>query len=330
MSEVERSHSRKVFLGGALGVATAAGLWGGRAAHAAAGVSRNPSVDTAPSLPVTDARFVGETFFLDLGGEGLATVDSVDGGVVSADVIELRDEGGRTATKHIGNTKWGDIELKRGVDPQTRDWAKICIAAEPQPVNATVLAADARLTHTATMNFRGALIAELAFPALDAASNDGGFMTVRFAPDTIEYAKGSGRTLRAATRTDPRQWQVQSFKLTIDGFDEAARVSKVGAFTIKQGSAGELDFSNLKLSFPAANATKWITWHDDFVIAGNNGPAFEKTASLQLFNRDGGSLIELTFRGVGIVSVSASRDPDAGGTASATAELYVEDLAFKF
>lgn len=331
MAKARSSHSRKRFLGGVLGVAAAAGTWGTRSDQAqGAGTSSQASTESLTSeLTVTDARFVGETFYLDLGREGLATLKSVDGGVVFADVIESFADGGRAPEKVVGQIKWDDIVLKKGFTSTAVEWAQMAVAPEVQRASGTVLAADARLGHTATLTFHEALITEFGMPALDADSKEAGYVTVKFTPERIEYTKGSGQKL--AVPRDEERWLPANFKLDLDGVD-AARVSKIDAITIKQNMHELLEFSNLKLSFPADSAQKWIDWHEDFVIKGNNGEDFEKAANLKLYNEGGEQLIDLTFRGVGILSVTAPRDPDAVRKDSAAryvAELYFENIAIK-
>jgi hypothetical protein len=117
------------------------------------------------------------------------------------------------------------------------------------------------------LEFTDALITELGFPALDAASTDTARLTLRIWPP-----KGLRRVPGPALKSAPlaavqKRWSPADFRIRIDGLDKpCASVSKIDALTIKQKLSeqdvtkepGKLEFPNLVITLPeSAELAAW-------------------------------------------------------------------------
>ena len=77
-----------------------------------------------------------------------------------------------------------------------------------------------------------------------------------------------------------------------------------------------------------ASAADWRNWHEDFVIGGNNGPAQEKSGTLELLTPNMASaLMTLTFAGLGIHRLQPVPAASEAISPRVRASLYCEKAA---
>ena len=76
------------------------------------------------------------------------------------------------------------------------------------------------------VEFTDALVTEIGFPALDAASRDAFELTVRLSADTIRRGAGSGASALGSAGTKKRAL-VSNFSVSLDNLD-LKRVSRIG------------------------------------------------------------------------------------------------------
>lgn len=215
--------------------------------------------------------------------------------------------------------------------------------------NGAIMTADYNYRERARLHFSNALITEVGFPALDAASKDACKMVIKFSPKYTRSAippRGGGSSTRPG-RAAQKKWLPSNFRLSIQGLEEAcARVNKIGALVIKQqmteSAIGDerdyqwelaaLEIPNLVLTCPESHAEQLYDWHEDFVIRGNNGPDKEKGGTLEYLAPNlKDAFFTLTFKGLGIFKLAPEKvESGSENIRRVKAELYCEEIKFDY
>jgi len=329
----ESKLDRRGFLAGAAGltgVALSVGAW--KPVFAMESTSAGVVRDLVPAV-----QKVGEiSFTLDSAPAGFLSF--AVGGNATSDVIEQKVEGELFTRKHIAGVKYEDITINfgTGMSKGFYDWIKSSFSGQATPHSGAIAAADINFKVFQKMEFRNALITEIGFPALDAASKDAAKMTLKFQPEFTRMTKVGG-TVGAAPHVQ-QKWLVSNFKLTINGLN-TNYVSKVDAINVKleYAAAGETRFDqlvginipNMKIRIAEAHAQDFVAWHEDFVINGNNSTENEKIGSLSFLSTDlKTEFFRLDFSGLGIFAL----DPDplmrTDTIRQTTAQLYCDKSIF--
>ncbi len=211
-----------------------------------------------------------------LDGEVCGALTSVTGGSIYAEFATEKIGIDHLARKHLAGVKYEDIALEVGVGMSARfyDWIKESLQpGKLSRKDGTIYVCDYDYHPRGSLAFTHALISEVSFPALDAASKNAAKLTVKLAPELIR-----------SSRTPPK---------AIDGLD-CTHVNKIGPLVARQAvverAVGELrdyerepshwDFGNLTVTLPESHAEGWHQWHEDFVIKGENDEGKEKNGSL--------------------------------------------------
>lgn len=259
----------------------------------------------------------------------------VGGGAVYADVISELDAGASFARKQLGSPRYEAFDVPVGFSMSSRlfDWIASSWGPEPEKSDGAVLALDYALDIKTETAFAGSFITQTTIPALDASSVSAKDVVVRIQPELIDRKAGAGKLSFAAKQ---KLWRTSRFRLQIAGLD-CTKVSRIDAFTVKRavtevasGSGGvtlvpgHIEFPNLRITFAQATAKTWTDWHEDFVVAGNNGDDFERTGSLSFLSVNmKKELGRIELGHLGIVRLQAA----AGQPSRMTAELYCEQMA---
>ena len=285
----------------------------------------------------TDPPGLGQ-FALRLGvgpGQDITLLAQPSGGAVFADVIAEADASAPVLKKHLGTAKYEDLVLPIGsvMSSALLGWLASSWGSEPQPQDGSVLALDQHLTIRSETAFTGGLIAETAFPALDAANKDLGRVVITIVPATVQTAGGAGALSFASIKQ--KLWHSAHFRLELADLDCNA-VSRIDPFTVRRrvesvvsGSGGTevvpglIEFPNLTVTLAQAHATTWSDWHHDFVVLGNNDDSFEREGALVFLSPDLKSeLSRIELHHVGIVRLA----PTPGQPTRVSAELYCEEM----
>ncbi|MEI6653805.1 MAG: phage tail protein [Verrucomicrobiota bacterium] len=287
--------------------------------------------------------FVAGKYAIELDGVMAGWVESTDGGNAVADVVvEKLGAGAATAKKHLSNVKYEDISITcgTGMSKGFYQWIKASMDGKATRKNGAIHTLNVQNQVNSMRNFYNALISEIGFPALDAASKDAAKMTIKFTPEYTRFKAGAGAAPKPSTVWP---WLASRFILEIDGLD-CTRVNKIEAIVVKQAfvdnpvGAGRdyqkepahLEIPNLVVSLPEAAAGSFQSWFDDFVINGNNGDDVEKSGTLSWMTLDGKLVLGvLEFSHLGIFKLAP--DPtQSDGIRRVKAEMYCERMAFDF
>ena len=258
------------------------------------------------------------------------------GGVVGSDLATYASSqvvsinvSGSAAQKHIGGVKYEDMEISVGPDAGSPlfDWISSSLLMRFQRKNGALDTTDG------SRAFFNALISEVRFPVLDAASTAMKGIAVRFSPEYTRYTKGA--TKAAASRTT--LFSSSGFRFTLDGvntkgirrIDELAikvkvAESAVGELRDYQKEPTTIEYPNIRLYVSPADAADFIAWHEDFVLKGNCGDDREKTGSIALLASNGkDTAAELKLIHVGIFAL---HDVMLAGSRALQVDLYAERM----
>jgi len=287
-------------------------------------------------------------FALELDGVAAGWVSEVDGGHAVADVVTTILGADHLQKKHIGNVKYEEISvtMDAGMSIDLYKWLQDWLLGKAARKSGSIIYLDREDHEVSRLNFSYALITEVGFPALDAASKDAAKMTIKLQPEYTRRVRGSGQSVKVPA-SKQKKWLTSNFRLKIDGLDEStARVNKIEALTIKQKvvehpvgemrdyeqEATAVEIPNLVITLAESEAWPLYDWHEDFVLRGNNHQDKEKSGTLEFLAIDQKEvLFALEFRHLGIFKVTPDKmEAGAEGIRRVKAEMYCEDIRFTY
>lgn len=295
-----------------------------------------------------DRTYAAGKYGLELDGVFVGWLDSAEGGQASADVITEKMGPDQIAKKHIAGVKYEDITVTfgTGMSRQFYEWIKASFDHKYTRKNGAIITAQFNPKEYSRMEFHNALITEIGFPALDAASKDAAKMTIKFHPEYTRDIRGTVQW-NAPKPPPQKQWLPANFRLKIDGLDDAtSRVNKIEAIVLKQKNVehavgemrdyeqepGALEVPNLVFTTSDGSADALYQWFDDFVINGNSGDDQEKNGYLEFLSPDMKEvLFRLDFKHLGIFKLTPEKvEAGAESIRRVKAEMYCEAMSFSF
>ncbi len=299
--------------------------------------------------PAPDAvrSYVSGNYMLTLDGKNCGFIKSVDGGAITAEVINEPSGPSYFTKKHIGQPKYEDFTMQVGfsMDKSVYDWIAQSWAGKYSRKNGSLIAADRNLQAQSERQFSEALLTETTIPAMEGSSKEPAYMTIRFSPEVTRIQKAGGKIPAEYGKNEQKVFLPSNFRLQIDGLD-CSKVAKIESFTVKQttvtddiGDArdyakepGKLDFPNLRITIAEETSQPFLDWHQTFVVEGNNDEAAEKNGSLTLFA--GGQdkvLARIKFFKMGIYRIQPDKaEANADTIKRVTVEMYVERMEFEY
>lgn len=233
-----------------------------------------------------------------LDGETCGLLQGLTGGSIYAEFVTEKIGVDRLSKKHLAGVRYEDISLEVGTGMSARfyDWIKASLSGTAGGKDGAIYVCDYSYQPRGSLAFTRALVSEVSFPALDAASKDAAKLTVKLSPEMIRTSRTppkDGAKLGMPPPPKQKKWLPSNFRLEIDGLD-CTRVNKVGAIVARRAmtehAIGELrdyqrepshwEFGNLTVTLAQSHAEDWYKWHDDFVVRGDNGDDKEKHGSL--------------------------------------------------
>lgn len=254
----------------------------------------------------------------------------VEGGGAVGEVVHEQPGPDRIGHKHIGNVKYEDIKVVCGAGMAKIfwDWQNSYFAPNraPTPRSGAILTFDEDLKFVSGRDFSDAVVTELGFPALAAASNDAARLTMTLRPQSVRAsaARKPPKGLLAAKRP----WQVSDFRLKIGGLEAACgRASRIGALSLRRtpGSPVNVEAPDLVATFAEADVEPFSVWIEDFVIKGHNTQDRERTGTLEYLSPEGVVLFALKLDGLGVYKVAPDKDASAGPR-RVKVEMYCESM----
>lgn len=315
---------------------------GGTTAAAAAVVPALFNGQRAAAAAGGGQSYVSGHFALELDGEHAGWLQSAEGGYAVGEVVTEKLGGDWLAKKHIGNVKYEDISIVVDTAPAgpLLRWVQSTLDGAQKPTSGAIISTDERFREQSRLSFYNALVTEIGFPAMDAASKDAAKMTLKFKPEVTRNKRGGGGA--ALPPAPQKMWLPANFKISIGNLD-CSRVSKIEALSIKQKvtedavggerdyqrEPGKIDFPNVVITLPESHADDFFKWHEDFVINGNSTDAEEKAGKLSWLEPNGKEVASMTFKNMGIFKCAPDKmEAGAEGIRRVKAEMYCEEIRF--
>lgn len=298
---------------------------------------------------LTPAAYTANRFYLELDNRPAGWLYSAEGGQASTEVVQQRVAGGHPVRKHPGNVKFDDITLTcgTGMSRAFYDWIKHSLRYDHQRKEGAIVVGDYDFKETTTLEFQQGLLSEISLPALDATSKEPCKLTVKISPERTKMKfHDRSRSIRPVQIDARKQkmWLPCNFRLDIPGFN-CRRVNKIEALTIKQkvidNAIGEelvfekepvqIDFPNLVLTLPEADAKAWYDWHHSFVIDGKSDPDQEKGGHLEYLTPDMKTvLFTVKFHHLGIIKFTPDKlEAGSDKLRMVKIEMYCEQMEFE-
>jgi hypothetical protein len=287
--------------------------------------------------------FVSGRFGLEIDKTYCGAINQFEGGNFTADIILERTGQERIPRKRLGTPRIEPITVEAGLDMDKAwyDWIARTMSGEVVRKSGAVIEMDPSFKEIGRRNFTNALISEIEFPTLDAASKDPGKMTVSFVPEQLQLVAGSGKQYTPSGKL--KSWLASNFRLSIKGLEAATqRATKINGFAVKQAvnagspgaskfssvGPGPLEFPNLAVTVPEASSGPLYAWLDDFLVKGNNGPGTDRPGVLEFLAVDQKPLATLQLAGVGIFKLSTEGSSGAEKARQVKAEIFCQKMTF--
>jgi phage tail-like protein len=277
-------------------------------------------------------------------------VVGIDGGQFKSDPITYPRGGDFYVQKQAGRAKFEDISVTVGatMSPTFWKWVSASLAGKPERRNGAIVGYDFDFCERSRRTFFNALISEVGFPALDAASKNSATLSIKITPEWIEWKKGDGHSLRGGQAKDQmekqKKWLTSNFKFTLERFKagDTLRNCKIEAFSVKQTvidnpiggekfarkAVGRLELPQLVVTFPEAHLEEWMKWYDAAVREGNRKEQYTSGAITYYANDTRTELMRVELKGVSLLSVELEKyEAHKEGIAMAKATLNVEEMA---
>ena len=297
-------------------------------------------------MPAVDRTYAGGRYLLELDGADAGAIASAEGGYATSDVVEEKLGPGVLIRKHLAGVKYEDITIECGAGMASAfyKWLSDTLDLKIVRKDGALVTTDYNFREVSRLNFFHALVSEIAFPALDAASKDAAKLTVKLAPEYTRSVKGAGGGSAKVDQQRQKRWLPSNFRLKIDGID-CTKVSKIAPLVVKQtivsDTVGELreaekapahlEVPDLIVTVAESHAGDFVTWHQDFVVNGHNAQNNEKNGTLELLTPDMGTvLFTIGLFNLGIYKLAL--EPIRSGSENirrVTAAMYCEQMTFK-
>jgi phage tail-like protein len=301
-------------------------------------------------MPTNDrkAAYFGGRFVLELDDKKpVGFVTSIDGGQFKADPVASMVGSDQIVTRYAGKPKYDDITITVGMamSPSFWKWVKASLDNKPERRSGAIVGYDFNNCERTRRTFSNALISEVTFPALDAASKSGALLTVKFTPERLAYVDGDNSKLRMDQALNEavkqKRWLASNFKFGLEKFkgDDSLRNAKIEAFTVKQNvinnpvgpelesrkEVGRLELPSLQVSFAETQMKTWSDWFDKTVLKGN--PEQTTGAISYLASDYTTELMRVDLQNVGLASLEIEKyEAGKEGIARVKATLWVEAL----
>jgi phage tail-like protein len=280
-------------------------------------------------------------------------VYSCEGSGRIGDVVVEKQNERHLTKKHIGSLKYEDITVTCGLGMSKKfyHWAKHSFRDSVKRHNGAIHYCDYDGNILETLEFHQALVTELGFPGLDAASKDAAKLSLKFSPEWTRTKHNESGKVGASKyhmgTGQQKRWSPANFRLRIDGLEEACRgVVKVESLVLKQkvveNTTGNhraptkepaaLEVPNLVITVAASHAKPFWQWEKEFLIEGNCSDDDEKTATLEfLSNNLEDTLFTINMDHVGLYKVTADKaEAGAESIRKVKVEMYVEEFDFEY
>ena len=295
--------------------------------------------------------YTGGSFALELDQKNstVGWLTSIDGGHFKTTSVDSQVGRDDYVTKYAGKPSYDDVAIGCGaaMSGPFWDWVRASLDRKPERRDGALVAYDFNQRERSRRTFRRALISEITFPALDAASKAAAALSIKFSPEHMGFEEGDGSTMPSqsnnAEMTKTKKWLACNFNFALERFkgDVALRNCKVEAFTVKQNiivnnigaeiesrkEPGRLDLPQIVVSFPESMAKGWFEWFHKANRLGQRSDQYT-TGQIQYLGPDNRQeLMRMELDGVSLISIEIDKlEAQREGIANVKCTLNVEKL----
>ena len=291
-------------------------------------------------------------FALEIDNVNAGWIYSAEGGNRVSEVVIEKLPQEHHSRKHIVGLKYEDITITCGIGMTKHFWHKLKASFQDsyKRLDGAIHVFDFDGNIQKTLNFHQAIVTEIGFPGLDAASKDPCRLTFKLAPEWTRTHKGSGKVRMSDHPIGTGQqklWSTRDFRLRLDGLEKACKmINKIEPLVIKQkvtdNAMGEmrmmtreptsLELPHLVITTSEQHAQKIYDWEREFIIHGKCDDTNEKTGTLEYLSHDlKTTLFTINMTHIGLFKLTADKmDAHAEALRRVKCEMYVEEMTFEY
>lgn len=294
------------------------------AASSFAAASSDSAVLPAPPRP-------GEQYFLEIEGLAAGALGLFAGGERFMDTVFASTKR-RYPRKRPGALQFEAIEIAVSLDMAPGFWEWLAAALGPRPSlrRGAIITTDGSGQVLSRVEFSGAAITEVAFPALDASSREAAAIALKLAPEHVEHKSAAGQR-SDVTGQAARRWGASNFHVSVDGMDfSAAKALKVSSITAQCGHSptDPSSVSNFTVTVPATTAEQLAEWHRQTIRRAATGKASPRNATITYLAPDlSTTLGTMRLANAGILRLVPEKAEGRSKARNFVATLYAESVA---
>ena len=300
------------------------------------------------SLGIARRPYSGGHFVFVLDGAPVpGYLRSVEGGVVKGEVVDETVGPDFTHFKHLGTVEVEPLSLELGMSMSRPilDWIRASWKRDFGRKTGAVIHTDFEFHSQIEQWFEDALVVETTFPALDGASTDPAYLTVKLQPERVQLKPGKREPVRGVYSPMQKHWSPSNFRLNIDGLD-CSHVAKIDSFSVKQnvvqlrvGSSRYpeleptgIEFGNLSVTIGLAYADDFRKWYEEYVVRGDKDTRQERQGSIEFLGPHGvETLFTVNLQNVGIYGFTIEKsEANSDSTKRCKVDLYVESMDLEY
>lgn len=253
--------------------------------------------------------------FLSLNGT-LKPLQTLEGGIISAEVIKNDFGAGAPSFKHLGAINYGDYIFETGIYPEIISLINKSLDGAFLRIGGSFVTTNFNSKAEYEDVFQDAIITETIIPQCDTASKDAAFLKVRLQPTLIKNLPGDGKIINPKVTSKFKSIMQSNFRFEL-GKLPCSRIASIESFSVTSKVTDEypvkkkpvksvrsINIPNLFLSISMADLKPWMEWHKQFIIDGKNSQSDELTGRLIFLSTNlKDELMSISLQGVGIFSL---------------------------
>jgi phage tail-like protein len=307
-------------------------------------------------VSVGTRAYVASHFAIEIDKKIVGFCRSVEGGGLKSEVLSYQTSGAPTRAvqdtwRYGGKPKFDDItvQIGMGMSEDVYKWINAFFSRDLQRKDGAVLIADFGYNEKARRTFKQALITEVQMPGVDGSDKNSCYMTVKIAPEILQYEPGTGGKLKCEPAVNQKKWLAANFVFKLDGLldPDVTRVLKVDGFTIKQqildyhygrvGNRfpikvpGRLEYPNMTFYVPEVDSKPFLNvlnqrWNANVPKAGAG-----ITGSLTYRSSDKKDLCTVKLEGVDVTAVEPEKlESSSDSLHRMKVSIHVEKMTFTY
>ena len=287
-------------------------------------------------------------FLLEVGNSRAAFLKTFSGFAFEGEHAKHEHGPENFQTKQLTTFKYSDAKAKLGMNQsgELAEWIAASFKKKYMTKSGAFTSANFDYLATNRIEFRDALMKEIAFPKLEGNSKEAGYMDITFQAEDVQHMKGDGSSIKGDYNTSSKMWQPWMFRLEIAGLEDACkRVASIDPLTFKQSVVrddigplriatihpAKVELGNLKCTFSAADAEPWAQWADAWFRQGKCLTGDHKDGAIVFLGPGGDDIGRIELKDLGLIKFDRGESTANAETVSRiTVEMYLQEAEINF